>query len=92
MAFSLTTSRRAEEKPLSPLESPVPRLGSKPAWEEKVYLGNLEAKRHWGYAKEYVEAMWLMLQQEEPDDYVIASGQTHSVSELVEEAFSYARA
>ena len=75
---------------MSPLESPVPRLGSKPAWEEKVYLGNLEAKRHWGYAKEYVEAMWLMLQQEEPDDYVIATGQTHSVSELVEEAFSYA--
>lgn len=58
--------------------------------EEKVYLGNLEAKRDWGYAKEYVEAMWLMLQQEEPDDYVIATGQTHSVSELVEEAFSYA--
>jgi GDPmannose 4,6-dehydratase len=58
--------------------------------EQKVYLGNLEAKRDWGYAKEYVDAMWLMLQQEEPDDYVIATGQTHSVAELVEEAFSYA--
>jgi GDPmannose 4,6-dehydratase len=58
--------------------------------EEKVYLGNLDAKRDWGYAKEYVEAMWLMLQQPEPDDYVIATGHTHSVRELVEEAFSYA--
>jgi GDPmannose 4,6-dehydratase len=58
--------------------------------EDKVYLGNLDAKRDWGYAKEYVEAMWLMLQQSEPDDYVIATGQTHSVRELVEEAFSYA--
>jgi GDPmannose 4,6-dehydratase len=58
--------------------------------EEKVYLGNLDAKRDWGYAKEYVEAMWLMLQQEQPDDYVIATGETHSVRELLEEAFSYA--
>jgi GDPmannose 4,6-dehydratase len=58
--------------------------------EEKVYLGNLDAKRDWGYAKEYVEAMWLMLQQEEPDDYVIATGETHSVREFLEEAFSYA--
>ena len=58
--------------------------------EEKVYLGNLDAKRDWGYAKEYVEAMWLMLQQKEPDDYVIATGETHSVRELLEETFSYA--
>jgi GDPmannose 4,6-dehydratase len=57
--------------------------------EHKVYLGNLDAKRDWGYAKEYVEAMWLMLQQEEPDDYVIATGETHSVRELLEEAFSH---
>jgi GDPmannose 4,6-dehydratase len=56
--------------------------------EHKLYLGNLDAKRDWGYAKEYVEAMWLMLQQEEPDDYVIATGETHSVRELLEEAFS----
>jgi len=55
-----------------------------------LYLGNLEAKRDWGYAPEYVEAMWLMLQQEEPDDYVIGTGETHSVREFVEEAFSYA--
>jgi GDPmannose 4,6-dehydratase len=57
--------------------------------EEKIYLGNLEAKRDWGYAPEYVEAMWLMLQQEKPDDYVIGTGETHSVQEFLEEAFSY---
>jgi len=57
--------------------------------EHKLYLGNLDAKRDWGYAKEYVEVMWLMLQQEEPDDYVVATGKTHSVRELLEEAFSY---
>ena len=58
--------------------------------EDKIYLGNIDAKRDWGYAKEYVEAMWLMLQQDEPDDYVIATGETHSVRELLQEAFSYA--
>jgi GDPmannose 4,6-dehydratase len=52
-------------------------------------LGNLDAKRDWGYAKDYVEAMWLMMQQEQPDDYVIATGETHSVREFLEEAFSY---
>jgi len=57
--------------------------------EEKIYLGNLEAKRDWGYAPEYVEAMWLMLQQAKPDDYVIGTGETHSVQEFLEEAFSY---
>jgi GDPmannose 4,6-dehydratase len=56
--------------------------------QNKLYLGNLDAKRDWGYAKEYVEAMWLMLQQDGPDDYVIATGETHSVSEFLEEAFS----
>jgi GDPmannose 4,6-dehydratase len=58
--------------------------------ENSLYLGNLDAKRDWGYAKEYVEAMWLMLQQDKPDDFVIATGETHTVRELVEEAFSYA--
>jgi GDPmannose 4,6-dehydratase len=58
--------------------------------QDKLYLGNLDAKRDWGYAKEYVEAMWRMLQQEECDDYVIATGETHTVREFVEEAFSYA--
>jgi len=57
--------------------------------EKKLYLGNLEGKRDWGYAPEYVEAMWLMLQQETPDDLVIGTGETHSVREFLEEACSY---
>jgi GDPmannose 4,6-dehydratase len=57
--------------------------------EKKLYLGNLNAKRDWGFAGDYVEAMWLILQQEEPDDYVIATGESHSVREFLEEAFKY---
>jgi GDPmannose 4,6-dehydratase len=56
---------------------------------KELRLGNLDAKRDWGYARDYVEAMWLMLQQKRPDDYVIATGETHSVREFLEEAFSY---
>lgn len=55
---------------------------------EKVELGNLEAKRDWGYAKDYVQAMWLILQQEKPDDYVIATGETHTVGEFLQSAFA----
>ena len=54
--------------------------------QDKIYVGNLEAKRDWGYAKDYVEGMWLMLQQDRPEDYVLATGETHSVRELIEEA------
>jgi GDPmannose 4,6-dehydratase len=57
--------------------------------QKKVFLGNLEAKRDWGYAKDYVEAQWLILQQPKGDDYVIATGEAHSVRELCEEAFGY---
>jgi GDPmannose 4,6-dehydratase len=57
--------------------------------QDKLYLGNLEARRDWGYAPEYAEAMWLMMQQPEPDDYVIATGETHSVREFVELAFGH---
>jgi len=57
--------------------------------QDKLYLGNLEAKRDWGYAPDYVEAMWLMLQQDNPEDYVIATGETHSVKEFLDEAFEY---
>jgi len=57
--------------------------------QDKLYLGNLEAQRDWGYAKEFVEAMWLMLQQEKPDDYVIATGETHSIREFLDVAFGY---
>lgn len=58
--------------------------------QKKIYLGNLNAKRDWGYAPEYVEAMWKMLQQDIPDDYVIATGETHTVKEFLEEVFSLA--
>jgi len=56
---------------------------------EYVELGNLDSKRDWGHAKDYIEAMWLMLQQDSPDDFVIATGETHSVREFVEAAFNY---
>jgi GDPmannose 4,6-dehydratase len=58
--------------------------------EDTLYLGNLEAKRDWGYAPDFVEAMWLMLQQDKPDDYVIATGETHSVREFINLAFTHA--
>jgi GDPmannose 4,6-dehydratase len=58
--------------------------------QDKLYLGNLDAKRDWGYAPEYVEAMWKMLQQKKPGDYVTGTGETHSVREFVDEAFEYA--
>jgi len=57
--------------------------------QDKLYLGNLDAKRDWGYAKEYVEAMWLMLQQNAPDDYVVATGETHSIREFLDVAFGH---
>lgn len=57
--------------------------------QSKLYLGNLDAKRDWGYAKEFVEAMWLMLQQDKPDDYVVATGETHSVREFLDLAFAH---
>ena len=55
--------------------------------QEKLYMGNLDAKRDWGYAKEYVEMMWVMLQQEKPDDYVVATNETHTVKEFIQETF-----
>lgn len=58
--------------------------------QQVLYLGNLNARRDWGYAPEYVEAMWLMLQQAEPEDYVLGTGEAHTVQEFVEEAFGYA--
>jgi GDPmannose 4,6-dehydratase len=56
---------------------------------DSLHLGNLESQRDWGYAGDYVRAMWLMLQGDAPDDYVVATGETHSVQQFVEEAFSY---
>ena len=55
--------------------------------DKKLYLGNLDAKRDWGYAKDFVEAMWLILQQKDPDDYVIATGETWSVKDFLDKAF-----
>ena len=57
--------------------------------QKEIFLGNLQAKRDWGYAPEYVEAMWLMLQQDNPDDYIVATGETHTVQEFLEHAFSH---
>ena len=58
--------------------------------QQKLYLGNLEARRDWGYAPDYVRAMWLMLQQETPDDFVVGTGEAHTVREFVELAFAHA--
>jgi GDPmannose 4,6-dehydratase len=57
--------------------------------QKKLFMGNLDSKRDWGYAKDYVRAMWLMLQQDAPDDYVVATGETHAISEFLDIAFSY---
>ena len=57
--------------------------------QKRLYLGNLEAKRDWGHAKDYVESMWLMLQQDRPNDYVVSTGESHSVKEFLESVFSY---
>jgi GDPmannose 4,6-dehydratase len=86
--FNHESPRRGETFVTRKITRAVARI--KAGLEDTVYLGNLDAKRDWGFAKEYVEAMWLMLQRDAPDDYVIATGQTHSVREFVEEAFSYA--
>ena len=86
--FNHESTRRGETFVTRKITRAVARI--KAGLQEKLYLGNLDAKRDWGYAKEYVEAMWLMLQQEKPDDYVIATGKTHSVREFLIEAFSYA--
>jgi GDPmannose 4,6-dehydratase len=58
--------------------------------QDKLYLGNLDAKRDWGFAGDYVKAMWLMLQQKQPEDYVIATGETHTVREFLETVFNHA--
>src|SRR2546421_3218566 len=86
--FNHESPRRGFEFVTRKITSGVARiLAGKSA---KLPLGNLDAKRDWGHAREYVEAMWLMLQQQEPDDYVIATGETHSVREFVDLAFSHA--
>ncbi|RKQ88840.1 GDP-mannose 4,6-dehydratase [Brockia lithotrophica] len=84
--FNHESERRGETFVTRKITRAVGRI--KLGLQRKLYLGNLEARRDWGYAPDYVEAMWLMLQQDEPDDYVIATGESHSVREFVEAAFA----
>jgi len=83
--FNHESPRRGETFVTRKITRAVARI--KAGLDDSLFLGNLDAKRDWGYAPEYVEAMWLMLQQETPQDYVIATGTTHSVRELLTEAF-----
>jgi GDPmannose 4,6-dehydratase len=84
--FNHESPRRGETFVTRKVTRAVGRI--KQGLQEKLYLGNLEAKRDWGFAGDYVEAMWLMLQQPEPEDYVVATGETHSVRDFVERAFA----
>ena len=86
--FNHESPRRGETFVTKKITRSIARI--KKGLDKKVYLGNLDAKRDWGFAPEYVEAMWAMLQQDKPDDYVIATGQTNSVEEFLVEAFQYA--
>ncbi|HDD61155.1 MAG: GDP-mannose 4,6-dehydratase [Chloroflexota bacterium] len=85
--FNHESPRRGETFVTRKITMAVARI--KAGLQKKLYLGNLEAKRDWGYAPEYVEAMWSMLQQEEPHDIVIGTGEAHTVQDFVEEAFGY---
>lgn len=85
--FNHESPRRGLEFVTRKISNHVARI--KHGMADELRLGNLEAQRDWGYAKDYVEAMWLMLQQDEPDDYVVSTGETHSVREFCELAFSH---
>ncbi len=85
--FNHESPRRGYEFVTRKVTDAVARI--KLGLQDELRMGNLDAKRDWGYAMDYVEMQWMMLQQDEPDDYVIASGETHSVQELVEVAFDY---
>jgi len=84
--FNHESPRRGENFVTRKITRAVARI--KAGTQDKLYLGNLDARRDWGYAPEYVDAMWRMLQQPEPDDFVIATGKSNSVSDFVQEAFS----
>ena len=85
--FNHESPLRGEEFVTRKISLAVARIKS--GLQDKLYLGNLDAKRDWGFAGDYVEAMWLMLQQDNADDYVVASGMTHSVRDFCEAAFSH---
>jgi GDPmannose 4,6-dehydratase len=86
--FNHESPRRGETFVSRKITRAVGRI--KHGLQDRLYLGNLDAKRDWGYAKDYVEAMWLMLQQDRPDDYVVATGETHTVRDFCERAFRHA--
>jgi GDPmannose 4,6-dehydratase len=86
--FNHESPRRGETFVTRKITRAVARI--KAGLEEKLYMGNLDAQRDWGYAPDFVEAMWMMLQAEEPDDYVVATGESHSVREVLEVAFGHA--
>jgi GDPmannose 4,6-dehydratase len=86
--FNHESPRRGETFVTRKVTRAVARI--KAGLQDRLYLGNLQARRDWGYAPEYVEAMWLMLQQHRPDDYVIATGESHTVQEFCEVAFGHA--
>jgi GDPmannose 4,6-dehydratase len=86
--FNHESPRRGETFVTRKITSAAARI--KLGLQDKLYLGNLDAKRDWGFAGDYVEAMWLMLQQDEPDDYVVATGETHTVREFLERVFEIA--
>jgi len=83
--FNHESPRRGETFVTRKITKAVARIHA--GHQQKLFLGNLDARRDWGFAGDYVEAMWLMMQQDKPDDYVIATGETHSVREFLEEAF-----
>ncbi|MGP1382185.1 MAG: GDP-mannose 4,6-dehydratase [Thainema sp.] len=85
--FNHESPRRGETFVTRKITRAVARIAA--GQQKKLYMGNLDAKRDWGYAKDYVRAMWLMLQQDVADDYVVATGETHSVREFLEAAFGY---
>ena len=85
--FNHESPRRGETFVTRKITRAVSRIEA--GLQDKLYLGNLDAKRDWGYAPDYTDAMWRMLQADEPDDYVVATGETHSVREFLEEAFDH---
>jgi GDPmannose 4,6-dehydratase len=87
--FNHESPRRGHEFVTRKITTSIAKIAAKQS--NMIVLGNLEAKRDWGYAKDYVEAMWRMLQQDEPDDYVVSTDETHSVREFIEIGFDYAR-
>ena len=87
IAFSHESPRRGESFVCKKITTAAARI--KLGLQNVLYLGHLDAKRDWGYAKDYVEAMWLMLQHENPDDFIIATGESHSVKDFLDEAFGF---